>query len=344
MTDRGAPIRIAVDAMGGDQGPAVVVQGVAEFLRESKSDVKVVLVGDEAKVKRELAHYTDLPRVPEILHTTQEIDMSEKAASSLRKKRDSSIARGLQLQKDGQAAAFVSAGNTGAVVAASLLALGRLPGVRRPGIATHVPSMRGGYVLLDVGATKDCRPSDLVQFGQMGAVYAEHILGRENPRVGLLNIGEEENKGNELTREAYQLLLQADLNFVGNVESMGFFRGVADVAVCDGFVGNVVLKFVESVFEWMSELVREEVSNRPMAKAGAVLLRPVLKALKAQISYEQYGGAPLLGIDGITIICHGRSSPLAIANAIRMASRFVKHAINREIKTKLEAYQGVTVE
>ncbi len=344
MSEQGSPLGIAVDAMGGDSGPEVMVRGAVEFLRDSEYTDPLILVGDSDRIGRELEKYTGLTRPPEIVHSTEEIDMKDAAASSLRRKRDSSIARGLQLQKEGKASAFVSAGNTGAVVASSLLALGRIPGVRRPAIATMVPGAEGGYLLLDVGATKDCRPTDLVQFAHMGSIYAEHILNRPRPRVGLLNIGEEESKGNELAREANALMREADFNFVGNVESMGFFQGSADVAVCDGFVGNVVLKFAESVFEWMVELLREEIAHRPVAKAGALLLKPVIGTLKQQLSYEQYGGAPLLGIDGITIICHGRSSATAISNALRSASRFVRHDINQEIKKALEEYQEVSVE
>ncbi len=344
MTEPCPSLGIAVDAMGGDSGPDVVVRGVVQYLRGAADAERVILVGDSKRINEELARHSGLAHPPEVHHAAEEVDMEDAAASSLRRKRDSSIARGLQLQKEGKASAFVSAGNTGAVVASSLLALGRLPGVRRPAIATIVPGPEGGYLLLDVGATKDSRPTDLVQFAQMGSIYVERVLDRPNPRVGLLNIGEEESKGNELTREANVLLKSTGLNFVGNVESMGLSQGAADVAVCDGFVGNVVLKFAESVFEWMADLAREEIAHRPVARVGALLLKPVIGTLKEQLSYEQYGGAPLLGIDGTTIICHGRSSALAISNAIRTASRFVRNNINQEIKKTLDAYQEVTVE
>ncbi len=346
MSDSRSPVGIAVDAMGGDSGPSVVVRGAVNYLRETGRADTIILVGDSGRIYPELkklgAGKMDNP--PRVVHTTEEIGMKDDAASSFRRKKDSSIARGLMLQKEGEVSAFVSAGNTGAVVACSLIALGRLPGVRRPAIATMVPGAKGGYLLLDVGATKDCRPTDLVQFAQMGSIYAERLLDRPSPRVGLLNIGEEESKGNELTREANELLRESGLRFVGNVEPNGLFRAEADVAVCDGFTGNVALKFAESVFERITVLVRGEIRHRPLAKIGAFLLTPVIATLKKQLSYEQYGGAPLLGIDGITIICHGRSSPLAISNAIRTASRFVRYNINAEIKKKLEAYQEVTVE
>lgn len=344
MPENKAPIGIAIDAMGGDAGPQVVVEGVVRAMRASKQNLDIYLVGDTHRIEMELGRHGDLPKRPHIEHTTQEIQMDDKAASSLRRKKDSSIARGLQLQKDGKVQAFVSAGNTGAVVASSLLALGRLPGVRRPGIATYVPGRSGGYVLLDVGATKDCKPIDLVTFGQMGSVYAERILKRPNPRIGLLNIGTEEGKGNELTRDAYDLFQSADVNFVGNVESNVLFQGGADVAVCDGFVGNVLLKFGESLVEWLGGMLREEITSRPMAKVGALFLKPVVRILKKKLSYEEYGGAPLLGVDGITIICHGRSSPRAIENAVHTAARFIRHDINNEIKSKLKHASEVTVE
>ncbi|MFH1278874.1 MAG: phosphate acyltransferase PlsX [Candidatus Eisenbacteria bacterium] len=337
-------MRIAVDAMGGDAGLSVVVAGVVEFLRESGGDVEVVLVGDEARIRAELGGHGPLSHPPAIKHASEEIQMEEHGAAASRRKRDSSIGKGLLLQKERKADAFVSAGNTGAVVATSLLVLGRLPGVRRPAIAQFVPNQTDGFVLLDLGATKDCRPGDLVQFAWMGAVFAEKIVGRPNPRVGLLNIGEEATKGNDLTRDAYPLLRGSGLNFTGNVEPGGMFRGEVDVTVCDGFVGNVILKFAEGMAEMILGKLRNEISSHLLAKLGAGLLKPSLMHLKDQLSYEEYGGAPLLGVDGICIICHGRSSSRAIANAVRTASRFVKYDINREIGKRLESYDEVTVE
>jgi glycerol-3-phosphate acyltransferase PlsX len=337
-------VRIAVDAMGGDSGPEVVVAGVAEFLRAGLSDVEIVLVGDEERIRGELGRHGALAPEPHIEHARESILMEEEAAAASRRKRDSSIARAFQLQKEGRVDAFVSAGNTGAVVATGLLELGRLPGVRRPAIATLVPNEKEGFVLLDVGATKDCRPSDLLQFAQMGSVYAERILERERPRVGLLNIGEERTKGNEVVREAYPLLEKSGLRFVGNVEPVGMFKGEVDVAVCDGFAGNLLLKFAEGIVGMILGFLKDSVAAHPTAKLGAALLKPTLSGLKRQLSYEQYGGAPLLGVDGMCIICHGRSSPLAIANAVRTACRFVQYDINREIGKRLSAYDEVTVE
>lgn len=337
-------MRIAVDAMGGDSGVGVVVTGVVRFLRENPDNVEVVLVGDSKRIEEELKRQDDLPRRPLIEHATEEVEMNEHAASSLRRKRDSSIGRGILLQKNGEASAFVSAGNTGAVVATSLLTLGRLPGVRRPAIANIIPDKKNGFVLLDIGATKECRPGDLAQFAHMGAVFAERILKRDNPKVGLLNIGEEETKGNDLVKEAYSLLKKSRLNFTGNVEAGRIFRGDVDVAVCDGFVGNVILKVAEGLVELIMGYFRDEIDNHFLAKTGALLLKPTFKHMKSQFSYEQYGGAILLGVDGTCIICHGRSSPLAIANAIRSAARFVKYDINREIRERLDSYEEVSVE
>jgi glycerol-3-phosphate acyltransferase PlsX len=337
-------LRIAVDAMGGDSGVEVVAAGVAEFLRDGPEGIDVVLVGDADRIRRALGSHGDFGGRLEIEHASEEIQMEEEAASASRRKRDSSMARGLRLQKEGKVQAFVSAGNTGAVVTTCLLELGRIPGVRRPAIATFLPNEKNGFVLLDIGATKDCRPTDLVQFAHMGAVYAERIMGREKPRVGLLNIGEESTKGNELTREAFPLLVKSGLNFAGNVEAVGVFKGEVDVAVCDGFVGNVLLKFAEGMVAMILGFIRGEISRHATARIGAALLKPTLSHLKNQFSYERHGGAPLLGIDGICIICHGRSSPLAIANAVRTASRFVQYDISREIAKRLRAYDEVAVE
>lgn len=330
--------------MGGDSGVSVTVAGVAEFLRRYPDEAEIVLVGDRERIARELDRAGGWSTRPEIEHASEEIGMREEAAAASRRKRDSSISRGILLQKEGRADAFVSAGNTGAVVATSLLNLGRLPGVRRPAIATYLPNERNGFVLLDIGATKECKPTDLVQFAHMGALFAERILKRENPRVGLLNIGEEEGKGNDLVKEAHGLLGRAKLRFAGNVEPVGMFRGEVDVAVCDGFIGNLLLKFAEGLMEFAFESFRGDVSRGAASRVGALLLKPSFRRLKRQLSYEDYGGAPLLGVDGTCMISHGRSSPLALANAIRSASRFVRYDINGEIREKLQTWEEVTVE
>ena len=330
-------MRIVVDAMGGDGAPAVEVEGAVAALAEGGPDLVIRLVGDEARVSAELARLgVSGEKRLEIVHAPERIEMGEDPARQVRRKKGASIAVATRLLQERQADGLVSAGNTGAVVASSLLTLGRIPGVRRPGIATFLPSPTGGAVLLDVGANTDCTPQNLVQFAVMGAIFARRVLGRTEPKVGLLNIGEESSKGNRLVQTTYPLLAESHLNFVGNVEGRDIFRGGVDVVVCDGFVGNVVLKFSESVIHLMKHLVREEIGDGLRNKLGALLLRPVFRRLSQQLNYEEYGGAPLLGIDGVVIIAHGSSSPRAIASAVRVAVRFAKERINDFIREEIQ--------
>ncbi len=330
-------MRIVVDAMGGDDAPAVEVEGAAAALRESEPDLRIQLVGDETRVRAELERLgvSAEPRLS-VIHAPERIEMGEDPARQVRRKKGASIAVATERLRDGRADGLVSAGNTGAVVASSLLTLGRIAGVRRPGIATFLPSPTGGAVLLDVGANSDCTPQHLVQFAVMGSIFARKLLGREDPKVGLLNIGEESSKGNKLVQTTYPLLQASGLNFVGNVEGRDIFRGGVDVVVCDGFVGNVVLKFSESVIHLMKHLVKEEIGDALRHKLGALLLRPVFKSLSQQLNYEEYGGAPLLGVDGVVIIAHGSSSPRAIASAVRVAVRFARERINDHIRDELQ--------
>lgn len=330
-------MRIVVDAMGGDGAPAVEVEGALAALAEGGPDLGIRLVGDEARLRAELARVgaVDHPRL-DIVHAPERIDMGEDPARQVRRKKGASIAVATRLLREGQADGLVSAGNTGAVVASSLLTLGRIAGVRRPGIATLLPSPTGGAVLLDVGANSDCTPQNLVQFAVMGAVFARRVLGREDPKVGLLNIGEESSKGNKLVQTTHPLLAESPLNFVGNVEGRDIFRGGVDVVVCDGFVGNVVLKFSESVIHLMKHMVKEEIGDGLRNRLGALLLRPVFRSLSRQLDYEEYGGAPLLGIDGVVIIAHGSSTPRAIASAVRVAVRFARERINDFIRDEIQ--------
>jgi phosphate acyltransferase len=305
-------VRIALDAMGTDRHPAVEVQGALQALHEIDADFEVLLVGDRAQVEAELARHAPAPpdRV-RIVHAEQRISPAEAPATAVRRKPGSSIVVGLNLQRDGAADAFVSAGSTGAVMAASLFILRPLPGVDRPPVATLLPTTLEPLLLLDAGANVDSRPSHLLQFARLGAVYAEDVLGRQNPRVGLLNIGEEPEKGDELAVEAHRLLRASSLNFVGNVEGRDVIRGTCDVLVADGFVGNVLLKFYESVTGFVYGLM-----HRELARAGVAL---DLDAVRKVLDYAEYGGAPLLGVNGLSIICHGGSPPGAIKNAIRVA-------------------------
>lgn len=328
-------MKIALDAMGGDQAPVGIVDGAVEAVTERAGRLGVVLVGRREEIERHMAQAGLPSDNVEIAHAPEVIGMSESPAASIRRKRDSSIAVAVKLHREGAVDAIVSAGNTGAVVASSLLGLGRIPGIDRPAIAICYPSRNGGTIVLDGGANADCLPVNLEQFAFMGAAYAEMFLGRQNPRVGLLSIGEEPSKGNELTREAHALLSASALNFAGNVEGRDVISGRVDVVVTDGFVGNVLLKFTESIISYMGSLMREGISGSLSARAGAVLMKPAFTLVKRTLDYAEYGGMPLLGVNGVTIICHGGSSAKAIKNAVLAAERFVKIGVNRCIRTRI---------
>jgi glycerol-3-phosphate acyltransferase PlsX len=328
-------MRIAVDAMGGDYGPTVVVEGAAAAAREY--GIPLVLVGEESAVKREVQRCRAQHLPIEVRHASQVVRMDEPPAQALRKKRDSSLRIAAQLVRDGEAAAFVSAGNTGAAMAIAMFVIGVLPGVDRPAIAVVLPNLRGKTVLLDAGATVDPKPRQIVQFAVMGFVYARDILGIPRPRVGLLSVGEEEGKGNELTKEAFKDLENSSLNFIGNVEGRDIYNGNADVVVTDGFTGNVALKISESLAETLGAMIREELTRDWMSKVAGFLARPAFRRFRKRVDYVELGGAPLLGIDGASIICHGASPPAAIKNAIRMASEWVQGNVNDHIRAALEA-------
>jgi len=325
-------MRIAIDAMGGDHAPRAIVEGVVLAARENRSGCEFVLVGLEEEVRAELDQLK-AKRLPiTTVHASQTIEMHEKPVEALRQKKDSSIGRMIDLVKEGNADAAVSAGNTGAVVAASLLKLRTLAGIDRPAIAVLMPNpVTGVTVLLDGGANAECKPANLRQFGVMGSIYAEEVLGLENPRVGLLSRGEEESKGIPLTRESYALLEHEPINFIGNVEGHDIFDGTVQVVVCDGFTGNVVLKTSEALAETISTLIKRESKRTLPSLVGAALMRPVFRLLKKKVDAAEHGGAPLLGINGAVIICHGGSSGLAIRNGIRAAERFVEHDVNHHI-------------
>jgi glycerol-3-phosphate acyltransferase PlsX len=293
-----------------------------------------VLVGARDQIEPALKKSGGNHRQIDIAHASEVVGMSEAPASAIRKKKDSSIAVAMRLLKEGKADALVSAGNTGAVVAGSLVSIGRLHGVSRPAIATFYPTSSRAAIFLDIGANSVCTPKNLVQFGVMGSVFAEYHLGIKDPRVGLLNIGEERSKGTDMIRAAYDLLKRVDLNFVGNVEGRDVMAGKADVVVCDGFVGNVVLKFSESILSFTSQMLRQEIKKSVRAKLGALLLKDVFSTFRLRLDYAEYGGAPLLGVNGVVIICHGKSSPRAIRNAILMAQRFVSYGINEHIEER----------
>ena len=321
-------MRIAVDAMGSDRAPTVEVEGAVGALLE-RPELTVVLVGDRAVVEAELARHPEAPRDRiEVVHAPDVIDPGEAPATAVRRKPHSSIAVGTKLVKSGHADAFLSAGNTGAVMAAAVLMLRPIPGVDRPAVGSPVPSATGTFFLIDMGANVDTRPQHLLQFAHLGTIYAQDLMGVEDPRVGLLNIGTEPGKGNEQTVETFELLSRSPaLNFVGNVEGREVIRGACDVLVCDGFVGNVLLKFYESIAGFMAEELKREMEAQGV--------RLDLKRLYARLDYSTTGGAPLLGVNGVVVIAHGGSPPQAIRNGIGVAARSLERRMVEHIATRL---------
>lgn len=335
-------MRIALDAMGGDRAPGVIIEGALAAVSEMESAIEVILVGRRDAIESEMKRRGIKSDRILIEHASETIAMEEQPSATVRKKKDSSIAVGLRLVKDGKADGFISAGNTGAVVANALFILGRIRGVKRPAIATYVPTETGGCILLDVGANIDCKPEHLLQYGIMGACYASRVLGRTNPRVGLLNVGEESTKGTETIREAHRLMSESDLNFIGNVEGRDIFAGSVDVAVCDGFVGNILLKFAESVVGMVYSVMRDALSSSLRGKVGGLLLKPAFRELKARFDYAEYGSAPLLGVDGICTIAHGSSSVRAIKNAVVATHNYIRYDVRPAIAERLGSNERST--
>ncbi|MGI9627755.1 MAG: phosphate acyltransferase PlsX [Longimicrobiales bacterium] len=321
-------MRIALDAMGTDQAPAGEVAG-AVAAAKADPELHVVLVGDESVVRKELGSYGDMPRVS-VVHAPDRITSDDSPASALRKKPKSSIAVGLGLHKDREADAFVSAGSTGAVMAASLFTLRPLPGVARPTVATVIPTAKGPTLMLDAGANIECKANHLFQFAQLGTIYMQDLSGVETPRVGLLNVGAEPTKGTEMVQEAHRLLAESHLNFVGNVEGRDIVESVCDVLVCDGFPGNILLKFYESVAGFLVDNLRERLNRHGL---GSSEIDDVFRVL----DHQEYGGAPLLGVNGVTIICHGESSARAIQNALGVAARAVRTGIVEHMARELDS-------
>lgn len=323
-------MRIAVDAMGGDNAPASIVQGAVQAARDF--NYEIILVGDESRIKKELEKY-DVGSLPvTVKHATEVISEKESPIVAFRQKKDASVVVCARLIKEGKAEAMVSAGNSGATMASALATLRRLPGISRPAIAIVMPTLRGMCVILDVGANVDCKPSNLVQFAVMGEIYMKYVMGRENPTVGLLNIGKEENKGNELAINTYKLLKESDINFIGNVEGGDVPRGKADVIVCDGFAGNVILKLSEGVSSVIIQWIKEGIVKRPVLLIFKLLLKQLFAGLKEKINYDEYGGAPLLGINGACVVCHGVSNAKAMRNSIKVAAKFVEEKVNDNIE------------
>ncbi|PYR98690.1 MAG: phosphate acyltransferase PlsX [Acidobacteria bacterium] len=326
-------IKIAVDAMGSDQAPAVEVEGAVQAA--AQYGISIVLVGQEDRV-HEILRSHDTSGLPiEVVHASEVITMEESAATAARRKKDSSVRVAARLMRDSGVFGIVSAGNTGAVMATVKMVLGTLPVVDRPALSTVLPTQKGKpAILLDVGANVDCKPHHLEQFAIMGDVYSRAIFGIRRPRVGLLSIGEEDSKGNELTKEAFKSLKRAPINFIGNVEGRDIFKGDVDVIVCDGFTGNVALKLSEGLIETFTAMLGQELQKTLSAKVGYIFAQKAFREFKRRLDYSEYGGAPLLGLKGITIVCHGRSNANAIKNAIRVANEFCKHNVNRVIETE----------
>lgn len=326
-------VRIALDAMGGDFAPAEIVKGAVLASQQLPTD-EIILVGDPDTVGRELKKYKQKGKLP-VVAASEVIEMDEHPAQAVKQKKDASINVAVSLVKEGKADAIVSAGNTGALMAASLFKLGRIPGIERPAIAGEFPLPAGKVILLDIGANVDCKPKHIQQFALMGSLYAKHTMHINNPRVGLLNIGEEKEKGNELTREAWPLLKALPINFIGNVESKEILKGKADVIVCDGFVGNLILKFGESLGTSVFQMLKSELSKGIMSKIGLAFLLPALLRLKKKVTYDDYGGAPMLGIAGTVFKAHGRAKSPAIKNAIRETVEAVKGDMTSKLKENL---------
>mgnify|MGYP000250511247 FL=1 len=329
-------MKIVVDAMGGDHAPEAVVEGAV--MAASEYNTEIILTGLSETVQTILDRLDPVHKLPvQAVHADEVVEMHDLPGKVLRSKRKSSMKIGLDLLKEGTASAFVSAGNTGAVLAYSTVILRPLKGVDRPAIAIQLPTLKGNAILLDAGANVDCKTSQLFQFGIMGHVFAEYILGKENPRVGLLSIGEEDGKGNEIVKEVFQMLKASHINFIGNIEGKEVYRGNADVIVCDGFTGNIALKISESLAEMIGTNLKRMFQNNWASKLGYLLLKPQLDQFKKKVDYSETGGAPLLGVNGVVIIAHGNSSPKAIKNAINRARELCEKNINEHIREDIES-------
>jgi len=328
-------MRIALDAMGGDHGPDEQIAGAIQALEET--DLELILVGDESAIQAHLKKLDPCEKILsrlQIVHTSEMVEMGESPVDAIRKKKNSSVMLAFDLVKKGQAQAAVSAGNSGATMAAALRKLGRLKNVIRPGIANAFPTLKKPVVMMDVGANVDCRPQHLFQFAIMGSALSR-VFDIESPKVGTLSIGEESSKGNQLVKETYAMLADSSLNFIGNVEGRDIFQGNVDVIVCDGFVGNICLKVSEGLVEAATEMIRAGIIGSLKAKIGYFLARPVFRKFKKRVDYAEYGGAPLLGINGTGIICHGKSNSFAIKNAIIEAGKIVENKVNERISESL---------
>ena len=330
-------IRVAVDAMGGDNAPAEIVKGAVEALK-ANTDLKVILVGQEEAVQQELSKYQyDASRM-EVVNATEIIEMAEPPVQAIRTKKDSSIVVAMKLVKNGEADAFVGAGSTGAVLVGGQLIVGRIKGVERPPLAPLLPTEKGASLLIDCGANVDARPSHLVQFAKMGSIYMENVMGVKNPRVAIVNIGAEEEKGNALVKETFPLLKACqDINFIGSIEARDIPSGYADVIVCEAFAGNIILKLYEGVGATLISMVKKGMLSTLRSKIGALLVKPALKTTLKKFDTSQYGGAPLLGLKGLVVKTHGSSKAVEIKNSILQCVTFVEQGMNDKIKAGIQA-------
>ncbi len=326
-------MRIAIDVMGGDNAPDSTIEGSLESIREINADI--ILVGKEKIIKNKIEkNRQDLHKI-NIVNADDIITNDDKPVQAIRKKKNASMAIGFELLKNGEVDALISAGNTGALLAGGLLKVGRIQGIDRPALAPIYPTKNGISLLIDAGANADCKAKNLVEFGIMGTLYLERVIGINNPRVGLVNIGTEEGKGNKLTIEAYELLKQSSLNFIGNVEARSLTEGIVDVIVCDGFVGNVILKSTEGVAMSLTSMLKEQLTKNLIRKVATMLLKDGLKDFKSKLDYTEYGGAPLLGIKKAVIKAHGSSNSKAIKNAIKYGEIFVKNNVIESIQDEI---------
>jgi glycerol-3-phosphate acyltransferase PlsX len=326
--------------MGGDFAPGNVVAGALEALRESQGRFTVVLVGPQERIEQELRHQPELADLASVLHAPEVIEMHDSPTAALKVKKDSSISVGLRAHKEGRAQAFVSAGNTGAVFSASTLILGRLKGVGRPTIGALLPTEQSPCLLLDAGANVDCRARHLLEFAIMGSVYLQEIVGIHTPRVGLLNIGEEQSKGTEVVVEAFSLLKKSGLNFIGNIEGRDILKGKADVAVCDGFVGNTLLKFGESIPTFLKARFTSYATQSIKAKFIGLIARNSLRSVMREMDYQEHGGVPILGVQGVSIIGHGGSTPKAIKNMVLCAEEMIRKQVHSRIQETVRKHYG----
>ncbi len=335
-------MRIAIDAMGGDNAPQAIVEGAYLYQKETRLRDDLFLVGDVNQLEVECEKFGNPEsKQIKIVHASQQIGMNESPTDALKQKKDSSMLVGVNLHKNGEVDAFVSAGNTGAQMAASLLNLGRIKGVTRPAIGSFIPSEKGMVFVIDVGANADCKPVNLLQFGTMGSIFVDLIFDKSDLKIGLLNIGEEEKKGNELSVASYQLMKNKCKGFIGNIEGRDILKGKADIVVCDGFVGNIILKLAESVMGVLTKSFKRNLGSNLFVNLGAFLVKPAFLELRRNYDYEEYGGVPLLGVNGISIICHGSSTGKAIKNAIFVAERMSSKRVNEHIA---ESFANLEVE